>query len=87
MRDKDIPAYVGIMDCGCVVMAVVDDGNPKRLKNVAQDVYECIMDGVPVHRKTVGWVNENGLATCAYHKALEEKECGEQETQQMEMGL
>jgi hypothetical protein len=45
------PAYIGRRPCGCVVAAVVDDGDDP--KDVAKFVAELVRKGITVERSTV----------------------------------
>ena len=44
-------AYVAFMDCGCLVMAAVDE--PAYAKDNAKVVARCVRDGLRVERMTV----------------------------------
>lgn len=64
---ENVPAYIGKEPCGCVVMAVVDDGTDPE--GVIDFVSDAIRHGCAIERVTVGWVREHGLVSECPHKA------------------
>ena len=54
LKKEDIPSYIGRKKCGCIVAAIVDNG--ENLGKVAKTVAEFITDGLTVERTTVGYV-------------------------------
>jgi hypothetical protein len=57
MANEQVPAYVALLKCGCVVGACVDDGEDPE--SVKEFLVEAAKAGNVIERKTVGWVREN----------------------------
>ena len=68
MKDKNVPAYVGKKECGCVIAAVVDDGTDSEA--VSRNVAEFVKDGLIVERQTVGYVREHWGCHCNQQESL-----------------
>lgn len=62
-QTENIPCYVGIKSCGCVVFAQVDDPEMKADKayqrDIAKAVAKCIREGLTIEKRSVGWVRNN----------------------------
>ena len=49
--------YIGRKDCGCIVLAIVD--NPEHKKDTAREVGKAIKDGLKIERVTDQFVRDN----------------------------
>lgn len=58
---KATHSYVGFLQCGCPVAAVVDEGT----KDTARSVKEFIEEGLTIRRETVEWARKN-LRRCKH---------------------
>lgn len=65
--DNEIPTYIGRAKCGCIQMAIVDDGTD--LDEISKCVGDAIKRGLFIERVTVGFVREHGFEKCPQHRA------------------
>ena len=50
-------AYIGRAQCGCIVVAMVDDSSYK--KDMAREISKWIKEGLKIERVTDDYVREN----------------------------
>ena len=61
--------YVGRRDCGCIVLAVVD--NPEHKKTTAKEIAKGIRDGLKIERTTCQYVRDN-MRKCPHKQKVKE---------------
>ena len=56
-------AYIARAKCNCIKMAIAD--NPKRLEEIANELADCIKDGLIIERVSMDYVKKNFTLECA----------------------
>jgi len=69
MANEEVPAYIGRCKCGAIRFVTVD--LPEYRNRTADDVAECIRDGLKIEPVTVGYVRKHGLGDCACKKEVD----------------